>query len=208
MGRAEEIRRKYRRNAILYDLVSRRPTSRARTAAVAALRLRQGDTVVDLGCGTGLSFPLLQAAIGPRGHLVGVDVSPDMLRRARRRISEEGWTNVTLVESSAEEAGLDAESADAVLAFYTHDIATSRPALERTLAALRPGGRFVMAGVKRASGTRAFVLNAVTMGYSRAAVTTLERMERPWAILEELLGPLEVSEHAWGTGYIARGVKP
>ncbi len=207
MARAEEIRRKYRRNAIFYDLVSRRATSRARAAAVAALGLGQGDTVVDLGCGTGLSFPLLQAAVGPQGRLVGVDVSPDMLRRARNGISREGWTNVTLVESSAEEAGLGAQSADAILAFYTHDIATSHAALEAALTVLRPDGRFVMAGVKRARGAGAFLLNAVTMGYSRPAVTTLEGMDRPWAILEELLGPLEVSEHAWGSGYIARGVK-
>ena len=54
----EEVKRKYRRNAVFYDLLER-ATARLRTTAVHELGLRPGDTVLDFGCGTGLSFALL-----------------------------------------------------------------------------------------------------------------------------------------------------
>jgi demethylmenaquinone methyltransferase/2-methoxy-6-polyprenyl-1,4-benzoquinol methylase len=50
-----------------------------RKRAVRALNLQRGDTVVDIGCGTGLNFPLLQGAIGPEGTIVGVDLTDAML---------------------------------------------------------------------------------------------------------------------------------
>lgn len=68
-----------------------------REEAVRALDLKPGDTVVDVGCGTGLNFPLLQGAIGPEGRIVGVDLSAAMLDQARGRVAGTGWQNVTLV---------------------------------------------------------------------------------------------------------------
>lgn len=203
---AGQVKRKYRRNAILYDLVER-PTRRMRERAIARLAPAPGEIVVDLGCGTGLSFTLLERGIGPRGRLIGVDVSPDMLARARAKVARERWTNVTLIEASAEDAELAPESVDAILSFCTHDIMRSPGALRNAVTALRPGGRFVAAGVKRASGVRGLLLNPVTAAYSRPAVSSLEGMDRPWAELEQLMGPLEVDEHVLGTAYIARGVK-
>ncbi len=67
--------------------------------AVELLRLRPGDHVVDLGCGTGLSFPLLQDKIGPEGRLIGVDLTPEMLAVAKERVDRSGWTNVELVQA-------------------------------------------------------------------------------------------------------------
>lgn len=70
-----------------------------RKAVVDALALRAGDTVVELGCGTGLTFPLLQRAVGPRGKIIGVDMTDAMLARAREKLSRYGWSNVELIES-------------------------------------------------------------------------------------------------------------
>lgn len=198
--------RQYRRNAVFYNLVDR-PLRRIRHRAIAALQLRAGDTALDFGCGTGLSFDELERAVGPGGHIIGVDVSPDMLRRARARVADHGWTNVTLIESSADAVELEPESLDGVVCFYTHDIMNSRAALERALAALRPGGLIVTAGVKRASGARGLILNPVTKAYSSSAVTSLANFDRPWVHLERLLGRLELEDQLWGTAYIARGTK-
>jgi demethylmenaquinone methyltransferase/2-methoxy-6-polyprenyl-1,4-benzoquinol methylase len=70
-----------------------------RRRAVELLQLRRGDRVVELGCGTGLNFPLIIEQIGSEGRLVGADISPKMLACARQRVDRAGWKNVELVES-------------------------------------------------------------------------------------------------------------
>ncbi len=202
----EAIRRKYKRNSVFYNLVDR-PLRRVRARAVARLNLRPGESVLDLGCGTGLSVGMLQRAVGRDGRVIGVDASPDMLARARRLVAHHGWTNVRLVEADAASAALAPESVDAVLCFYTHDIMQSDAAIETATAALRPGGRIVAAGAKRTTGLCGLALNAVTETYSRTAISNLDGFDRPWAHLQGRLGPLEIEERLWGTAYIARGVK-
>jgi len=60
-----------------------------------------GDTVIDMACGTGLNFSLLQKAVGPGGRIVGVDLTDAMLARAQDRIKANGWSNVSLVQADA-----------------------------------------------------------------------------------------------------------
>jgi len=62
---------------------------------------KRGDTVVDIGCGTGLNFALLQDVIGPEGQIIGVDLSDAMLDQARQRVTEYSWKNVTLIQADA-----------------------------------------------------------------------------------------------------------
>src|ERR1700759_5167472 len=101
----------YRKKARHYDVTSRLypapgyPQRAQRLRAVRALGLRAGDTVIDIACGTGLNFPLIQDAIGPGGHLVGVDLTDAMLAQAQDRIAANGWGNVSLVQADA--AGYD-----------------------------------------------------------------------------------------------------
>lgn len=70
-----------------------------RKSAVDDLLLKPSDTVVDLGCGTGLNFPYLHEAVGEHGRIIGVDLTPAMLNQARNRASKAGWQNVELVEA-------------------------------------------------------------------------------------------------------------
>src|SRR3954470_23718469 len=87
----------YRKKAKHYDFTSRLypapgyPQRAQRLRAVRALGLRPGDTVVDIACGTGLNFPLIEEAIGPEGRIVGVDLTDAMLSRAEDRIAANGW---------------------------------------------------------------------------------------------------------------------
>ena len=202
----ERIKRKYRRNASFYDLFER-PFRQMREEAITRMDLHPGGVVLDFGCGTGLSFDLLEAAVGPQGQIVGVELSPDMLARARERVARRGWTNVTLIEANAEEVELKPESVDAVLSYYTHDIMTSRRAVERAVCALRPSGNFMAVGFKRAVGLRGLLLNQITLAYSRPFITNTSGTARPWAHLEDLLGRLDVEERLWGSAYVAHGVK-
>src|SRR5271165_28937 len=104
----DELITLYRGIAHRYDLTSNLytifgfPMGAFRRAAVGALALCAGDTVVELGCGTGLNFPLLQRAVGPRGKIIGVDMTDAMLAKASERISKHGWTNIELVQSDIE----------------------------------------------------------------------------------------------------------
>lgn len=68
-----------------------------REAAVKFLRLEPGQTVVDLGCGSGLNFELIMETIGESGTLIGVDSSAKMLGRARDTIERHGWANTFLL---------------------------------------------------------------------------------------------------------------
>src|ERR1700691_4429130 len=72
-----------------------------RKRAIESLALKQGDTVVELGCGTGLNFSLLLERVGPSGKIVGVDLTDAMLDGASARITAHGWSNVELVKSDA-----------------------------------------------------------------------------------------------------------
>ena len=151
------IRRRYNKLAPTYDS-NRRISERLRLEAIATLDLKPGDTVLDLGCGTGLSLGPIQRYIGPGGRITGVELSPEMLTRAREKVEENGWSNVTLVHGTAEEAELPSEIS-AALGYFTPEIIGSRQAIQRTMAALKPGGRFVVAGSKRAEGLTGIAVN-------------------------------------------------
>lgn len=202
----DKVRRKYRRTAWLYDRFIAGPTERLRREAVSYLRLRAGDRVLDLGCGTGLSLPLLVEAVGDGGTVYGVEVSPDMLERARDKVRAAGWGNVRLIEADAEHFELDGQ-VDGLLCFYTHDIMLSRTALPRAMQLLAPGGRVVAAGAKLVRGSCRWLINPITVAYSLPFITTLETMREPYAVLRTLLPHCRVEERRLGSAYLAWGTK-
>ena len=102
----ENVETAYQRNASNYDLAVKLfypliglHIAEYRRRAVEHLNLKPGDTVVDIGCGTGLCFPLLMNKIGPNGHLIGIDISSEMLSHANKMVENAGWTNVQLIHS-------------------------------------------------------------------------------------------------------------
>ena len=97
-----------------------------------------------MGSGTGLCCGLLQDKVGPHGSVVGIEESPQMAAVAREHIEQEGWRNVTVVESPAEDADIPV-TADAALFCAVHDILQSPDALRNVMAKLRPGA-WVAAG--------------------------------------------------------------
>ena len=204
----ERIKRKYRHKARVYDGLVAAPTEALRRAAVERLLLRTGDRVLDLGSGTGLSVPLLRDAVGESGVVYGVELSPDMLLRARRRVERAGWRNVRLIEGDAETFELP-ERVQGILCFFTHDILLSATALPRAIGRLSPGGAVVAAGARLVEGWRGWLINPLTVAYSLPAVTTrdVRRSYRPFAVLEPLLVDLRVDERLLGSHYLAWGRK-
>jgi ubiquinone/menaquinone biosynthesis C-methylase UbiE len=89
-----------------YDRHMRR-FARWQRMAVDRLELQPGETVIDVGCGTGLTFPLLEAAVGETGKIVGIELSPEMVSQARERVAAQGWENVSVIEAAIETAEID-----------------------------------------------------------------------------------------------------
>src|SRR5690606_36665026 len=81
----EAIRKAYRRYARLYDLYFGAVFQPGRKAVIERLQCRPGERVLEVGVGTGLSLPLYPAGV----HVTGIDVSPEMLERARERVARE-----------------------------------------------------------------------------------------------------------------------
>jgi demethylmenaquinone methyltransferase/2-methoxy-6-polyprenyl-1,4-benzoquinol methylase len=195
-----------------YDFFTAGVSREYRAIAVERLSLQPGDSVIDLGCGTGLSLPLLTDAVGPEGRVIGVDASPDMLARARRRVDAAGWGNVELVESFAQDFQPQAPL-DGVLACNVNQLVCSPEVIENAVAWLKPGGRFVAAGGRRGPGFGGFLralflrVTVPLMQRERSAVRWILH-ERPWEELERALGPLEVEQFLAGAAFVAQGVRP
>jgi ubiquinone/menaquinone biosynthesis C-methylase UbiE len=192
----------YRHTAANYDrhMWFARGTHRE---AVARLELRPGQVVVDVACGTGLNFEGIEQGIGPEGHLIGLDLSPEMLAVARDRVATAGWGNVTLVEAAAEEAALPA-SPDALLFAFSHDVLRSPAALDNLLGSTRSGARVVAAGGKWPPRW-AVPVHAYVRFQAPRYVTTMEGFDRPWTLLAERVRDLEVKARSLGGAYVAWG---
>jgi demethylmenaquinone methyltransferase/2-methoxy-6-polyprenyl-1,4-benzoquinol methylase len=195
----------YGKNARYYDR-NTRAFQRYRRAIVEALPLRRGQVVLDVGSGTGLCYRLLRDKVGPRGSVIGIEESPDMAALARDQVAREGWRNVTVVQSPAEDAQL-AVTADAALFCAVHDILQSPRALDNVLRSLRPGGWAAAGGGKWAAPLMA-ALNLQVRMLHAPYVRSFRGFDRPWHHLAQLLEDVQVREMAFGTGYIMTGRAP
>jgi SAM-dependent methyltransferase len=177
-----------------------------RRAIVDALPLRAGDTVLDIGCGTGQCFPLLRERIGAGGQVIGIEVAPEMAALARARVVAEGWRNVTVVAADAAKAVIPA-GADAALFCAVHDILQSPAAVHTVVDSLRPGGWVSAGGGKWAAPWQPMLNWQVWLLHS-PYVADFTGFDRPWRRLEAVLDYFRVRDLAWGTGYIATGRRP
>ena len=177
-----------------------------RRAVIEALPVRPGQVVLDVGSGTGLCCGLLRDKVGPQGGVVGIEESPEMAAVARERIAGQGWRNVTVVESPAEDADIPV-TADAALFCAVHDILQSPDALRNVMRKLRPGARVAAGGGKWAARWMVGV-NVQARMLHAPYVRSFEGFGRPWTHLEPLIEDIHVRELALGSGYIVTGQAP
>ncbi|MFD1563955.1 class I SAM-dependent methyltransferase [Haloarchaeobius amylolyticus] len=166
---ATESQAFYGRWARLYDLIARRTPgiARLRRRAAAACRLEPGDTVVEMGCGTGANLPYLRERVGPEGTVIGIDFTRPVLERARRATAE--YDNVHVLQGDATQPplGSDAPAAidgeiDAVLAtFVVGMLDDPAGAVDDWCDLVGPGGTVVLANAAPSQEWYAPPVNAV-----------------------------------------------
>ncbi|KAB1197104.1 MULTISPECIES: class I SAM-dependent methyltransferase [Haloferax] len=178
----------YTRWATLYDAIARRTpgVESVRTEAADALQLGAGDTVVEMGCGTGANLPSLAERVGPDGTVVGIDFSPGVLDVARTRVAD--YPNVSLVRADATRPPV--ADADAVLATFVSGMFTDPAAVVSSWADLvGPGGRLCLVDLARTTQSWRRVLNPVFRALVRvtAPPRTRTMRESPTEMLDERL---------------------
>jgi SAM-dependent methyltransferase len=110
--------------------------------------IEPGETVLDLGCGAGTDLLIAAQMTGPGGRVIGVDMTPTMLERARASAREMGLANVELHESLIEALPLEDGSVDVVISNGVIDLVPDKDAvLDEIDRVLRPGGRLQIADV-------------------------------------------------------------
>jgi demethylmenaquinone methyltransferase/2-methoxy-6-polyprenyl-1,4-benzoquinol methylase len=177
-----------------------------RQAIVEALPVRPGQVVLDVGCGTGLCCGMLVEKVGSQGGVVGIEESPEMAAIARERVAREGWPNVTIVQSGAQDAEIGV-TADAALFCAVHDILQSPDALQNVMDHLRPDAP-VAAGGGKWTAPWLVAVNMQARMLHAPYVRSFDGFDRPWHHLEPLIEDVELRELAFGTGYVMTGRKP
>jgi ubiquinone/menaquinone biosynthesis C-methylase UbiE len=175
-----------------------------RKKAIDHLRLTGGSSVLDVGCGTGASFFLLENVIGATGKILGVEPSKSMIAVASRRVVDNGWKNITLAENTIE--GLDTgEKFDGALLFAMHDVFNSIEGIQKIKSLLKAGARIVCAGPKlqEKGFTKAFnpMLHLL---FERMALSQ-DNKDRPWRLVEGIFTTEEILAEKHGLIFIYVG---
>ena len=177
-----------------------------RAKAVDRLSLRAGNHVLEIGCGTGRNLAFLSAAVGPRGCVYGVDLSPGMLAKSRALCERNHWHNVELIEGDAAQyrAPVALDGVMFGLSYNTmpHHLTVLREAWDQ----LRPGGRLVIMDAKLPPGLGGRLVLPFSLWLMKRTMLG-NPLIKPWEDLARIAGSIEMEQFMFGSWYICRAIK-
>ena len=208
----DAVRALYDRLAPVYDAVAAGydwvGAGRFHRHAVDALDLQPGNTAVDLCCGTGVNLPHLVEAVGPTGRVVGVDLSPGMLERARQRVEDAGWDNVELVEVDVRDFDFPEPVHGVVSTFGLEMVPEHGDVIARAVAALAPGRRIAVGGLRHPERWPERLVELGALVNRPFGVTRAYEDIQPWRSVQAHTSEVDYQESLLGAAYLAVGEAP
>jgi ubiquinone/menaquinone biosynthesis C-methylase UbiE len=177
-----------------------------RRKTVKRLGLKRGDTVLEVGCGTGRNLALLCKAVGTEGVVVGVDASSGMLAQAEQLVRRHDWSNVRLIHQNAAEFDLE-DPADAVFFSLSYSVLPDRKSvLSKAWETLRPEGRLVIMD----AGLPANRLGRVLAPIAELIATAFpgDPYSQPWEDLKAISDTVETERFQLGIYFVCKITKP
>jgi ubiquinone/menaquinone biosynthesis C-methylase UbiE len=177
-----------------------------REKAVGLLNLKANDRALDVGCGSGASFPNLVRAVGSGGEVVGVEISPAFAVNARKRVEKNKWENVEVIEAAAQTAQLSGNF-DGVLMMAAPDVYASEEALDNIFPHLKSNARVVIFGAKTSESRVGKILSSIlkTALAKFSFPTTPSLDDEPWKLLTKRVDKLKIEEYFFGVMFLASG---
>jgi ubiquinone/menaquinone biosynthesis C-methylase UbiE len=176
-----------------------------RKIAVQALNLKPGDTVVEIGCGTGLNFSLLRRRVGPAGRIIGVDLTPEMLEEADMRVRRSNWSNVELVQSDAAAYRFPEALGGIISTFAITLIPEYDTIIAKGAAGLSPGRRFVILDFKKPDNWPMWLLRLFVVFTSPFGVSLDLADRHPWESIDKYMTTVEFWKLYFGAVYLSVG---
>jgi demethylmenaquinone methyltransferase/2-methoxy-6-polyprenyl-1,4-benzoquinol methylase len=171
--------------------------------AIDELHLRRGDTVVDLGTGTGWNLSRLADRVGATGTVIGIDISPRMLDQARQNIRDRA--NIELVEADIATYQPPCNTAAVISTFAIEMRPDYDSIIERLATTIRPGGRIAVTGLRHADHWPGWLADAGARTMQFFGVNDSYRQHRPWEAVEQHTIDTTYADSHAGVIYLAAG---
>ncbi len=176
-----------------------------RKQAVSALGLKPGDTVVEIGCGTGLNFGYLRDVVGKEGRIVGVDLTDAMLAQAEQRIARQGWTNVMLVQRDAAVYEFPPEVRGVLSTFALTLVPEYEEVIKRAADALATNGRLVVLDFHQPEKWPLWLVRVGVFITQPFGVSMDLTARKPWEVMKKHFSRVTTKSLFGGFVYIAVG---
>jgi len=203
----EEIITIYKKRAKNFDMTSKFyklvgfNDEKYRKKTVEYLELSENDTIVEIGCGTGLNFPILLNKIGKDGKIIGLDISVDMLAEAKKKIKIFNWNNVSVHEQNAME--FDYKNVSGVVSTLAFTLIPEYEELIIKISKELPKNKkFVIMDLKLSKNLPFWMMKLLVVFARPFGVTLDLANKKPYESMQKHFDNIKMKEYFFGILYI------